>query len=127
MFDTFIDPGYTPPQRPIPPSVTAAATPTQPSGPSPLGLGDLYRLIPENGWNWILLGLLWNKREESIGVWRLVNKMADDFKPKDRYHKRQVRTSIWKDLTTLTQQGWVVRQGGKIQLNMRRLTGNYGV
>jgi len=118
----FIDPGYTPHSSPAPITPKLPVPPPNPNSAA-LSLADLYRLIPEDGWNWPLLSLLWDRREHSVGLWRLVNKIADDFNPKDRCHKRRVRTSIREDLDKLTRQGWVIRHGGKIQLNMVRIHG----
>jgi hypothetical protein len=122
----FIDPCYKPKPRPAP-VVPVPDAPPPPPTPAALSLGDLCRLIPEDGWNWALLSLLWDRREEPVGVWRLVNKLADGFNTTDRYHKRRVRMSIWDDLSKMIKQGWVVRHGGKIQLNLMRISAQSGL
>jgi len=121
--DTFIDPGFNRGMIPrAQPQLETTAT-GRPIITGPLSLANLMRLIPEQGFNWFILQRLWNRREEQVFMWSIINSLADERRDQARSEKRTLRLSISSDLTRLIQSGWVIRHGKKIQLNLIRLSG----
>ena len=84
-------------------------------------VSDFAYFLPDKGWDWHIIGALWEAPDQAASAWNLAYRLARGYRRFGRAAERRSRQSVWEDIIRLIKDGWIVRRRGLIWLNPGRL------